>query len=1017
MGDQRAILAARDGDLTTLERLFEDGLLKQGVTDAQGAGPVHHASRGGHLECLKFLVQRAELPGNQRAKNGATPAHDAAATGHLAELQWLMRDGGCGVQVQDVSGVSPLHLAARFGHPMVVEWLVREGYDPAAETLEGASPVHYAAAKGDLTCLKLLIGHYPVGKDKQTRSGASPLYLACQEGHLHVAQFLVKDCGANVHLRAHDGMTILHAAACSGHYSLVVWLVTFTDVGLAAQDDEGATALHFAARGGHTPIVDRLLLMGAEITKDHWGGTPLHDAAENGQLECCRTLIVHHVDPTLLDGDGYTARDLAEYNGHRDCTLFLQQVETLGRCCASPPSYPGNRKQGLRTAEAAASLVKSKASPPVSPALSLPATKHPAAERRRGVCSRQDRAPVASLNAVQCNQSSKSLSTELKISTSVQKDRIDATFAHSGKIPVQGEKMEAFEDLGKSLISLRLKELNQSDADALVPTHDERGYPIPEWKRQVMVRKLQARLLSEETLSQKEGGGSMEVSDWRYSQAHNAILGSYGELLTEDDLMYLEKQIENLQLKKKCRDYERELGRLAEELQALLPPPIVNVSVHGRPRRDPGAEGEGQALPMWCSRVSGAAKSMSLPLRNMNGLVSREEKSAGGLPARAVPDPPGGSVEREILGCGVSVRSLRDSFEKQACSEPQKPAQPQEAKMGPGGPLRGAHPLGGTGPHKIQAGDKSQKRQLREERASGDPKVATDAGIGCEEASSGTNGSPVAESASLRKERIVTLFLSHWKKSAYTPALKTAARRSLESRRARRKGREVAPIGPGAEQSDGKPPLREIGKLAHLLQQRNAIKNLLGDWKDIISHVPSRQIRRLNRQPVTYSPEQFLPYVNGAPVPHDSLTLDLFMLGYFHILDLDLPAEERKTRHLLCFEVFDHLGSHSWETVRAFHRAVIGEIEAGRRGWTDGFEDIKERFFGPDKGPAREIEAGQRKPSPGAAAPSRCLEPRGRLSGTFSGSRGFSSDDICGYIDRSFAFWKEKEAEMFDFRE
>uniref|UniRef100_F7DS46 Espin like n=1 Tax=Ornithorhynchus anatinus TaxID=9258 RepID=F7DS46_ORNAN len=940
MGDQRAILAARDGDLTTLERLFEDGLLKQGVTDAQGAGPVHHASRGGHLECLKFLVQRAELPGNQRAKNGATPAHDAAATGHLAELQWLMRDGGCGVQVQDVSGVSPLHLAARFGHPMVVEWLVREGYDPAAETLEGASPVHYAAAKGDLTCLKLLVAADPRNcVDKQTRSGASPLYLACQEGHLHVAQFLVKDCGANVHLRAHDGMTILHAAACSGHYSLVVWLVTFTDVGLAAQDDEGATALHFAARGGHTPIVDRLLLMGAEITKDHWGGTPLHDAAENGQLECCRTLIVHHVDPTLLDGDGYTARDLAEYNGHRDCTLFLQQVETLAQVKSPTPSLP--------------------------PSPTIQAVWPPDA----------------------------------------------------GKIPVQGEKMEAFEDLGKSLISLRLKELNQSDADALVPTHDERGYPIPEWKRQVMVRKLQARLLSEETLSQKEGGGSMEVSDWRYSQAHNAILGSYGELLTEDDLMYLEKQIENLQLKKKCRDYERELGRLAEELQALLPPPIVNVSVHGRPRRDPGAEGEGQALPMWCSRVSGAAKSMSLPLRNMNGLVSREEKSAGGLPARAVPDPPGGSVEREILGCGVSVRSLRDSFEKQACSEPQKPAQPQEAKMGPGGPLRGAHPLGGTGPHKIQAGDKSQKRQLREERASGDPKVATDAGIGCEEASSGTNGSPVAESASLRKERIVTLFLSHWKKSAYTPALKTAARRSLESRRARRKGREVAPIGPGAEQSDGKPPLREIGKLAHLLQQRNAIKNLLGDWKDIISHVPSRQIRRLNRQPVTYSPEQFLPYVNGAPVPHDSLTLDLFMLGYFHILDLDLPAEERKTRHLLCFEVFDHLGSHSWETVRAFHRAVIGEIEAGRRGWTDGFEDIKERFFGPDKGPAREIEAGQRKPSPGAAAPSRCLEPRGRLSGTFSGSRGFSSDDICGYIDRSFAFWKEKEAEMFDFRE
>lgn len=61
--------------------------------------------------------------------------------------------------------------------------------------------------------------------------------------------------------------------------------VTFTDIGLTARDNEGATALHFAARGGHTPILDRLLLMGAPITRDSWGGTPLHDAAENGHME------------------------------------------------------------------------------------------------------------------------------------------------------------------------------------------------------------------------------------------------------------------------------------------------------------------------------------------------------------------------------------------------------------------------------------------------------------------------------------------------------------------------------------------------------------------------------------------------------------------------------------------------------------------------------------------------------------------------------------------------------------
>uniref|UniRef100_A0A8B9E9L6 WH2 domain-containing protein n=1 Tax=Anser cygnoides TaxID=8845 RepID=A0A8B9E9L6_ANSCY len=42
------------------------------------------------------------------------------------------------------------------------------------------------------------------------------------------------------------------------------------------------------------------------------------------------------------------------------------------------------------------------------------------------------------------------------------------------------------------------------DAEALVPSHDEQGRPIPEWKRQVMVRKLQLRMQEEEEQRRKE---------------------------------------------------------------------------------------------------------------------------------------------------------------------------------------------------------------------------------------------------------------------------------------------------------------------------------------------------------------------------------------------------------------------------------------------------------------------------------------------------------------------------------
>ncbi|KAM6389468.1 kelch-like protein 30 isoform 1-T1 [Pluvialis apricaria] len=67
------------------------------------------------------------------------------------------------------------------------------------------------------------------------------------------------------------------------------------------------------------------------------------------------------------------------------------------------------------------------------------------------------------------------------------------------------------------------------------------------------------------------------------------------------------------------------------------------------------------------------------------------------------------------------------------------------------------------------------------------------------------------------------------------------------------------------------------------------------------------------------------------------------MLGYFRILEQELPPEERRGRHLLCFEVFEQLGRYGWRAVRSFHRAVTDEIAAGRRSWRDGFDDIKER--------------------------------------------------------------------------
>lgn len=63
--------------------------------------------------------------------------------------------------------------------------------------------------------------------------------------------------------------------------------ISFTEIVLTDRDGDGATAMHFAASRGHAKVLSWLLLHGGEIVTDNWGGTPLHDAAENGELEVC----------------------------------------------------------------------------------------------------------------------------------------------------------------------------------------------------------------------------------------------------------------------------------------------------------------------------------------------------------------------------------------------------------------------------------------------------------------------------------------------------------------------------------------------------------------------------------------------------------------------------------------------------------------------------------------------------------------------------------------------------------
>ncbi|XP_019714820.1 espin-like protein, partial [Hippocampus comes] len=279
----------------------------------------------------------------------------------------------------------------------------------------------------------------------------------------------------------------------------------------------------------------------------------------------------------------------------------------------------------------------------------------------------------------------------------------------------------------------------------------------------------------------KENGRSLSKVNWRYSQAHNAILGPSGELLTEHDLAYLEQQIASLTLRRTAGEgYEPELARLAEELRHILPAAIVNISAHAR-FADPA--GRPPLLPGWCGRISGIIMSMSLLMSDLaeQPHCKMPDSQLASVFSQA-PDRQTSTrgrrqrIEDEIQRFGVSVRTLKSNFEMQNKNENAEEASTPAEEKAP----------------------------------------------------------EVVESTSLRKERIVVLFLGHWKKSAYAVTLK--------NKDAAERKKSCDADGGGGEESDRDKMMNS--SLGHFFKQRSAVNKMLGNWRRMISSVPSRQIRR-----------------------------------------------------------------------------------------------------------------------------------------------------------------------------
>lgn len=159
-------------------------------------------------------------------------------------------------------------MAALQGRVATVRSLLATGMHPSAPSLDGMTPLHRAATRGQTDAIAALLaaGANPDASAAGFR-GYTPLHMAGMYGHAGAVRLLA-GAGAGINPRSSTGATPLVEAAASGHEAAVAALLELgADTELAAEGFR--TPLHAACEAPHSGgvgSVTRLLRAGARMT-------------------------------------------------------------------------------------------------------------------------------------------------------------------------------------------------------------------------------------------------------------------------------------------------------------------------------------------------------------------------------------------------------------------------------------------------------------------------------------------------------------------------------------------------------------------------------------------------------------------------------------------------------------------------------------------------------------------------------------------------------------------------------
>lgn len=210
--------AVKQGDLPRVEHFLSANRDLARAVDSRGVSALLLALYGGHRGAAESI----------RARRPHLSMGEAAAFGALDEIREILRISPESANGTGPDGFSPLGLAAYFGHTDAVRLLLGAGAKPSAPSANAmqVTPLHSACAQADADCaVTISVFLLAAGADPNARQhgGWTPLHAAAARGNLPLGEALVR-AGAEPSPVSDEGKTPIQLAREGGHQRFAEWL-------------------------------------------------------------------------------------------------------------------------------------------------------------------------------------------------------------------------------------------------------------------------------------------------------------------------------------------------------------------------------------------------------------------------------------------------------------------------------------------------------------------------------------------------------------------------------------------------------------------------------------------------------------------------------------------------------------------------------------------------------------------------------------------------------------------------